>query len=40
MSARPPTVRPHDLNCLTIEELRVHAAGMMDKQTRDYYNEV
>lgn len=30
----------HDLNCLTIEELRAHAEVMMDKQTRDYYNEV
>ncbi|GAB7348662.1 hypothetical protein MBLNU459_g7027t2 [Dothideomycetes sp. NU459] len=29
----------HDLNCLTIEELEKHAAVMMDKQTRDYYNE-
>ncbi|KAK3702413.1 hypothetical protein LTR37_014879 [Vermiconidia calcicola] len=29
----------HDLNCLTIEELENHAHGMMDKQTRDYYNE-
>lgn len=31
---------PHDLNCLTISELQKHAAVMMDKQTRDYYNEV
>jgi (S)-2-hydroxy-acid oxidase len=31
---------PHDLNCLTITELQKHAAVMMDKQTRDYYNEV
>ncbi|KAG9591374.1 S-2-hydroxy-acid oxidase-like protein, partial [Aureobasidium melanogenum] len=30
---------PHDLNCLTISELQKHAAVMMDKQTRDYYNE-
>jgi hypothetical protein len=30
----------HDLKCLTIEELEKHAAQMMDKQTRDYYNEV
>jgi len=30
---------PHDLNCLTIAELEAHAAAMMDKQTRDYYNE-
>ena len=29
----------HDLNCLTIEELEKLAHGMMDKQTRDYYNE-
>lgn len=29
----------HDLNCLTIEELEHIAHGMMDKQTRDYYNE-
>lgn len=29
----------HDLNCLTIEELEQLAHGMMDKQTRDYYNE-
>ncbi|KAL1306848.1 hypothetical protein AAFC00_005503 [Neodothiora populina] len=29
----------HDLNCLTIEELEKHAATLMDKQTRDYYNE-
>ena len=28
-----------DLQCLTIEELRVLAAQRMDKQTRDYYNE-
>ncbi len=28
-----------DLNCLTIKELEKHAAVMMDKQTRDYYNE-
>ena len=31
---------PHDLNCLTIEELQKLAAVRMDKQTRDYYNEV
>ncbi|KAK4983175.1 hypothetical protein LTR66_008927 [Elasticomyces elasticus] len=30
---------PHDLNCLTIDELEAHAAKIMDKQTRDYYNE-
>ncbi|KAL8691865.1 MAG: hypothetical protein Q9218_003009, partial [Villophora microphyllina] len=30
---------PHDLNCLTIQELEHHAAARMDKQTRDYYNE-
>lgn len=29
----------HDLNCLTIAELQAHAHNMMDKQTRDYYNE-
>ncbi|KAK5126752.1 hypothetical protein LTR85_009686 [Meristemomyces frigidus] len=29
----------HDLNCLTIDELEKHAYNMMDKQTRDYYNE-
>jgi len=28
-----------DLRCLTMEELERHAAGIMDKQTRDYYNE-
>lgn len=33
----PPT--PHDLNCLTIDELQKLAAPRMDKQTRDYYNE-
>jgi len=33
------TTTPHDLNCLTIEELEAHARTMMDKQTRDYYNE-
>nr|POF02495.1 hydroxyacid oxidase 1 [Quercus suber] len=30
---------PHDLNCLTIAELEAHAHDLMDKQTRDYYNE-
>lgn len=30
----------HDLKCLSIEELEKIAANMMDKQTRDYYNEV
>lgn len=30
----------HDLKVLTIEELQKIAATMMDKQTRDYYNEV
>lgn len=35
-----PAPVPHDLNCLTIDELEKHAAVMMDKQTRDYYNEV
>ena len=30
---------PHDLNCLTIDELETIAADRMDKQTRDYYNE-
>lgn len=29
----------HDLNCLTIQELESHAHDLMDKQTRDYYNE-
>lgn len=29
----------HDLNCLTITELEHHAYNLMDKQTRDYYNE-
>jgi (S)-2-hydroxy-acid oxidase len=29
----------HDLRCLTIDELERHAADIMDKQTRDYYNE-
>ncbi|EME50052.1 hypothetical protein DOTSEDRAFT_68788 [Dothistroma septosporum NZE10] len=29
----------HDASCLTIEELEHHAHDMMDKQTRDYYNE-
>jgi (S)-2-hydroxy-acid oxidase len=29
----------HDLNCLTIDELEQHAYTLMDKQTRDYYNE-
>lgn len=29
----------HDLDCLTIEELEKHAYNLMDKQTRDYYNE-
>ncbi|EMC94354.1 hypothetical protein BAUCODRAFT_35563 [Baudoinia panamericana UAMH 10762] len=32
-------VGDHDLNCLSIEELERHAYNMMDKQTRDYYNE-
>lgn len=31
--------KPHDLNCLTIQELSHHAALRMNKQTRDYYNE-
>ncbi|KAF2440133.1 L-lactate dehydrogenase [Karstenula rhodostoma CBS 690.94] len=30
---------PHDLECLTIEQLEKIAADRMDKQTRDYYNE-
>jgi (S)-2-hydroxy-acid oxidase len=29
----------HDLSCLTIKELEHHAYNLMDKQTRDYYNE-
>ena len=37
--AQPPTAAPHDLNCLTIAELEAHAEKMMNKQTRDYYNE-
>jgi (S)-2-hydroxy-acid oxidase len=30
---------PHDLECLTIDQLEIIAADRMDKQTRDYYNE-
>lgn len=30
---------PHDLECLTIDQLEKIAADRMDKQTRDYYNE-
>lgn len=30
---------PHDLQCLTIDQLEKLAAERMDKQTRDYYNE-
>lgn len=33
------TSNQHDLECLTIEELERHAHDLMDKQTRDYYNE-
>ncbi|KAF2160429.1 hypothetical protein M409DRAFT_70397 [Zasmidium cellare ATCC 36951] len=33
------TSNEHDLKCLTIEELERHAHDLMDKQTRDYYNE-
>ena len=29
----------HDFDCLTIEELEHRAHELMDKQTRDYYNE-
>ena len=29
----------HDRNCLNLAELEAHAAKLMDKQTRDYYNE-
>ncbi|KJX96851.1 (S)-2-hydroxy-acid oxidase like protein [Zymoseptoria brevis] len=29
----------HDFNCLTIKELEEHAYKLMDKQTREYYNE-
>lgn len=29
----------HDLDCLTITDLEKHAYNIMDKQTRDYYNE-
>ncbi|KAJ4351957.1 uncharacterized protein N0V89_007302 [Didymosphaeria variabile] len=32
-------VQPHDLQCLTIDQLEKLAAERMDKQTRDYYNE-
>lgn len=28
-----------DFDCLTIDELEQHAHNLMDKQTRDYYNE-
>lgn len=28
-----------DFDCLTIDELEKHAYNLMDKQTRDYYNE-
>ena len=38
-SKQPPRADPHDLDCLTIEELEKLAAERMDKQTRDYYNE-
>ncbi|KAL5381288.1 hypothetical protein DPSP01_007280 [Paraphaeosphaeria sporulosa] len=31
--------QPHDLECLTIDQLEKIAADRMDKQTRDYYNE-
>lgn len=34
-----PEPTAHDLNCLTIAELEAHAEKIMDKQTRDYYNE-
>lgn len=33
------TSASHDLNCLTIAELERLAYDLMDKQTRDYYNE-
>lgn len=33
-------ITEHDLNCLTINELEAIARDKMDKQTRDYYNEV
>ena len=39
MAAKGQGEEPHDLNCLTIEELGKLAAERMDKQTRDYYNE-
>lgn len=39
MAAKEQGEEPHDLNCLTIEELAKLAAERMDKQTRDYYNE-
>jgi (S)-2-hydroxy-acid oxidase len=37
--AKAPQNEPHDLNCLTIDELQQLAHDRMDKQTRDYYNE-
>jgi len=40
MAASSKGEQAHDLNCLTIKELEQHAAQIMDKQTRDYYNEV
>lgn len=39
MAAPTKGQAPHDLNCLTIAELEAHAARLMNKQTRDYYNE-
>ena len=39
MASQSKNNAPHDLNCLTIQELEKHAELRMDKQTRDYYNE-
>jgi len=39
MAAPTSGAPPHDLACLTINELEKIAASKMDKQTRDYYNE-
>ena len=37
MASQSKNDAPHDLNCLTIQELEKHAELRMDKQTRDYY---
>ena len=39
MATQAKDEKPHDLNCLTIQELEKHAELRMNKQTRDYYNE-